>query len=153
MFGKIKRWMYRGDRPNWSAQLLNKFWGAVHAAGFAPQNWVKLEVIGRKSRRVISFPIVIALFNGERYVVSMLGDDAQWVKNVRAANGKAYIHRQGRKEIQLEEVPVDQRAPILKAYLQQAPGARPHMPIDKDAPLAGFEAIAEQFPAFRVVSR
>lgn len=153
MFSTIKRWMYRDNHPNWIAQLLNNIWGRIHSAGLAPENWVSLEVTGRKSGKLIAFPIVIALHDGQSYAVSMLGDEAQWVKNVRAAGGKAYIQRQRRKEVQLDEIPVDQRAPILKAYLQQAPGARPHMPVDKDAPIAEFAAIAEQFPAFHVVSK
>ncbi len=57
----------------------------------------------------------------------------------------------GREEIYLEEVPADQRAPILKAYLQRAPGARPHVPVNKDAPIADFEKVAAAFPVFRVV--
>jgi hypothetical protein len=43
-----------------------------------------------------------------------------------------------------------QRAPILKAYLRIAPGARPHMAISKDAPISQFETIAAQYPVFRV---
>jgi hypothetical protein len=57
-----------------------------------------------------------------------------------------------REQVRLEEVPVDQRAPILKAYLKRAPGARPHLPVNKDAPLAEFEAVAAAYPVFRVVS-
>ena len=81
----------------------------------------------------------------------MLGDKAQWVLNLRAAQGKAVIHAGKRTPVILEEVPVEQRAPILKAYLQIAPGARPHIPVDKDAPLTDFAAVAADFPAFRIV--
>ena len=150
MYQKIKRWMYRGNRPNWITQLINKGWAAFHATGIIP-NWVTLEVIGRKSGKRITLPVAVATVNGERYLVSMLGDQAQWVLNVRAANGKAVIISGRRSDVQLEAVPVEQRAPILKAYLQVAPGARPHVPVDKDAPLAEFEAVAAKFPAFRVV--
>jgi deazaflavin-dependent oxidoreductase (nitroreductase family) len=113
---------------------------------------VTLEVAGRKSGRIFSLPVVLAVVDGERYLVSMLGDDVQWVNNVRAAGGMAVLRSGGREEIQLEEVPVNQRAPILKAYLQRAPGARPHVPVNKDAALAEFEQIAPAFPVFRVVS-
>jgi hypothetical protein len=41
----------------------------------------------------------------------------------------------------------------LKAYLKRAPGARPNLPVDKNAPLSEFEKISAQFPVFRVVSR
>lgn len=40
---------------------------------------------------------------------------------------------------------------MLKAYLKQAPGARPHLTVHKDAPLSEFEQVAAQFPVFRVV--
>jgi hypothetical protein len=52
--------------------------------------------------------------------------------------------------VQLDELPVARRAPVLKAYLRIAPGARPHIPVDKDASLEEFAAIAAQFPVFRV---
>lgn len=58
--------------------------------------------------------------------------------------------RRGREEVHLEEIPAEQRAPILKAYLQCAPGARPHIPVNKDAPLAEFAKVAAAYPVFRV---
>jgi hypothetical protein len=36
------------------------------------------------------------------------------------------------------------------AYLRLAPGARPHIPISKDAPVAKFEKIAAEYPVFRM---
>ncbi len=58
-----------------------------------------------------------------------------------------------REEVRLEEVPATQRAPVLKAYLQPAPGARPHLSMREDAPLSEFEQVAAPFPVFRVVPR
>ncbi len=148
----FKRWLYHGDHPNRIARGLNAFWRAFHSSGLIP-NWVTLEVTGRKSGRTIALPVAVANVNGQRYLVSMLGDGAQWVLNVRAAQGKAVIHAGKRTPVILEEVPVEQRAPILKAYLKVAPGARPHIPVDKDAPLEAFEAVAADYPAFRIVSQ
>ena len=37
-------------------------------------------------------------------------------------------------------------------YLQRAPGARAHLPVHKDAPLAAFAQVAGQIPVFRVVT-
>lgn len=95
----------------------------------------------------------MAIVDGQRYLVSMLGENVDWVRNVRAAAGKAVLWSGGREEIRLEEVPADQRAPVLKAYLKRAPGARPHLPIHKDAPLSEFEQVSPQFPVFRVVPK
>ncbi|MFB4320600.1 hypothetical protein [Actinomadura sp. 21ATH] len=42
--------------------------------------------------------------------------------------------------------------PILRRYLQCAPGARPHVPVDVRAPLEEFERIAEHTPVFRITA-
>jgi len=72
--------------------------------------------------------VVIADYEGERYLVSMLGKEANWVRNVQAAGGMAVLRHGGRKAVRLEEVPVDARSAILRRYLAVAPGARPHIP-------------------------
>jgi len=151
--GTLRRWLYRGQRPNWLARMLNRATVALASSGLgATSGLVTLEVTGRTSGRSVSLPVVIAVIDGQRYLVSMLGDNVQWVKNVRAAGGKAVIHSRGREEVRLEEVPVDQRAPILKAYLRRAPGARSHIPVSPDAPLAEFEKIAGAYPVFCLTS-
>jgi deazaflavin-dependent oxidoreductase (nitroreductase family) len=147
-----KQWLYRGQRPNWIARMLNRPWALLASWGVTSNYLVNLEVTGRKSGRTVSLPVAVAVVDGQRYLVSMLGEHVQWVHNVRAAGGRAVLKSGGREEVHLEEVPADQRAPILKAYLQRAPGARPHVPVNKDAPLAEFEQVAPAFPAFRVVS-
>ena len=147
------RWLYRGQRPNWIARILNRaLSAAVASSGVASNYLVTLEVTGRKSGRTVSQPMVLAVVDGQRYLVSMLGDNVQWVHNVRAAGGRAVIRSGGREEIHLEEVPVDQRAPILRVYLQRAPGARPHVPVNKDAAVTEFQKVAAAFPVFRIAA-
>jgi hypothetical protein len=116
--------------------------------GIAPNYFVTLEVVGRKSGKIVSFPLVLVVIKGERYLVSMLGDNTNWVRNVRAAGGKATLRHGVTEKVHLQEIAVEQRAPIIKAYLKVAPGARPHIPVGKDAPLEAFEQIAAQFPVF-----
>lgn len=148
----FSRWLYRGQRPNCIARALNRATAAVASAGVASNYLVTLEVTGRKSGRIASLPLVMVVVDEQRYLVSMLGDNVQWVHNVRAAGGRAVLRSGGREQIQLEEVPTSQRAPILRAYLRRAPGARPHVPVNKDAALAEFEKIAAAFPIFRLAS-
>ena len=95
----------------------------------------------------------MVVVGGERYLVSMLGQNANWVRNVRAAGGDAVLRHGRREEVRLEELVVDRRAPVLKTYLKRAPNARVHLPVPKDAPLAEFERLALRFPVFRVVLR
>jgi deazaflavin-dependent oxidoreductase (nitroreductase family) len=150
--GDFKRWLYRGQRPNGLARVLNRAWAALGAWGIAANYVVTLEVKGRQSGRPISLPLVLAVVEGQRYLVSMLGENVAWVRNVRAAGGKAVLRHGRREEVRLEEVPADQRATLLKAYLERAPGARPHVPVDKDAPLSEFEKTAATIPVFRVLN-
>ena len=110
------------------------------------------QVRGRRSGRGISFPVVIADYEGERYLVSMLGEDSNWVRNVRAAGGWAVLRHGRREAVLLEEVSAGTRAPILRRYLALAPGARPHIPIDRHAPLEAFERIAPEVPVFRITA-
>jgi deazaflavin-dependent oxidoreductase (nitroreductase family) len=144
------RWLYRGQRPNWIARILNRATAAVASSGVASNYLVTLEVTGRKSGRPFSLPVILAVVDGQRYLVSMLGENVQWIHNVRAAGGRAVLRSGGREEVQLEEVPTNQRAPILRAYLQRAPGARPHVPVNKDAALAEFQKITAAFLVFRL---
>jgi deazaflavin-dependent oxidoreductase (nitroreductase family) len=113
-----------------------------------------LEVRGRRTGRARSFPVMLADYEGESYVVPMLGERSNWVANVRAANGRAVLHHGGDEVIRLEEVDERDRAPILKRYLEIAPAARPHIPVDKDASLGELERITGRYPVFciRVIS-
>lgn len=143
-------WMYRGGHPNWWARLLNGIGARQFAVGLGLRNWVTLEVRGRRSGRVISFPMVVADYAGERYLVSMLGANVNWVRNLRAADGRAVIRRGRGRSVRLVEIEPSLRAPILRRYLALAPGARPHVPVDWRAPLEEFAAVADQFPVFRI---
>ncbi len=148
----LHRWMYRGGRPNRLALVLNRISAVLHSSGIFPDYFVTLEVVGRKSGKTVSFPLAMTVVNGERYLVSMLGEGTNWVRNVRAAGGKARLVHGITEQVLLQEVEVHQRAPILKAYLKLAPGARPHIPVDKAAPIAEFEKIAPDYPVFRLVA-
>src|SRR5215475_10594856 len=110
---KVATWLYRGSRPNRVAAVLNRGWAAIHALGVAPNYLVTLEVRGRRSGRRISLPLVMVVIDGERYLVSMLGAEVDWVRNVKAASGQAILRHGRREEVKLEEVPNDRRARVL----------------------------------------
>ncbi|MGD1033754.1 MAG: nitroreductase/quinone reductase family protein [Candidatus Dormibacteria bacterium] len=147
--GHLRR-LYRGARPSAVARCENRLSALLFGAGIGPRRAAALEVVGRRSGRLLAVPVVVADWHGERYLVSMLGERASWVGNVRAAHGRAVLHRGGREAVVLEEVPVDERPPILRRYLALAPGARPHVPVDRRASLEEFEPVAAQVPVFRI---
>ena len=111
----VKRWMYRGDRPGRLARILNRLSALQFSAGvLSPTRATTLEVRGRKTGRLITFPVVLADYEGERYLVAMLGNEANWVKNVRATGGRASLRRGSREDVTLIEVAIDDRPPILR---------------------------------------
>jgi deazaflavin-dependent oxidoreductase (nitroreductase family) len=116
-----RRWLYRGKHPHKVALLLNAAQAQLAARGIGPRRVVVLEVIGRRTGKPIRFPVVVADYHGERYLVSMFGDTANWVRNVRAAGGKAVLRHGSREVVRLLDVPPAERAPILRRYLECAP--------------------------------
>ena len=119
--------------------------------GLTPRRWVTLEVTGRRSGRVTRFPLGMADWDGQWYLVSMLGESSNWVQNVRAADGRATLRRRRAVTCQLAEVPVAERPAIIRRYLEKVPGARPHIPVSPGAPLPDFEAVASRYSVFRVI--
>ncbi len=144
------RGMYPAGRADHRARRLARIWAVVFALGLFPRRWVTLEVPGRKAGRLTRFPLGMAEADGCWYLVPMLGEQSNWVQNARAAGGLVTIRRGRAVAVRLAEVPVSERAPILKRYLSQVPGARPHIPVSKDAAIPEFEAIASRYPVFRV---
>ncbi len=142
---------YPGGRPRAFTRRLNSAQAWLSARGVGPSFVVTLETRGRRTGKILNVVLVAAELGGERYLVSMLGDNVDWVRNARAAGGDAVLHHGGAEHIRLEEVAVSERAPILKAYLQRAPGARPHFDIGPDASLDEFAQVASRYPVFRIV--
>jgi hypothetical protein len=123
--------------------------GFVFGAGLGPKQAASIEVRGRKTGRKISFPIVVVDYQGERYLVAMMGDKTNWVRNLRADN-HAVLQRGRRENVSVVEDFSGNRAAILRRYLELAAGARPFFPITSRAPLGDFERIVDEYPVFRV---
>ena len=141
---------YRNGRPTRLGKVTNRAMGRYAALGIPAFRMVTLEVPGRKSGRPTATVLVVAHHEGGEYLISMLGTQADWVRNVRAAGDRAVIRHGKSRPVRLLDVPAPERAPILQAYLHVAPGARPHFPIGPDAPLDEFELIAAEYPVFRI---
>lgn len=144
------RYFYRDWRPTWFGRLWNGAYAWLSGLGLTPEILITLQVKSRRDGRLGSTILVGAAHEGRRYVVSMLGEGSEWVKNVRAVAGAAFIKRGWSRPVMLSEVPPAKRAPILKAWAQVATSGRKHLPVPHDAPLAAFDAIAADYPVFRI---
>jgi hypothetical protein len=96
--------MYVGNRANPTARRLARFWAGVIVLGLLPKRWVVLEVVGRRSGRIVRFPLGMADSKGQWYLVPMLGEQCNWVRNVRAAGGRATLRRRRAIPCRLVEV-------------------------------------------------
>lgn len=138
------------QRPGTMTNLSNKLAGWVAAMGFGPKKTVVLEVKGRKSGQVRAAVVNIVDYDGEMYLVAPRGN-TEWSRNARAA-GEATIRRGKREQVRLEEVPVEQRAPIIQQYLSEnAMVTKAHFGIDPQAPIEEFQRIAPDHPTFRII--
>ena len=146
----LMRLFYRNWRPTRLGRWVNRLMCWWSGLGLPPRFQAALEVQGRKSSRRRSNPVVITTVEGKRYLVSMLGPESDWVKNVEAAHGDAVIRQGRRRSVHLVAVPPEQRAPILREYVRIAPSGRQHFPLPVGAPLSNFEQIAGSYPVYRI---
>jgi len=138
-------------RPSKPVQWMNGFMSWLASKGIGPSRMITLEVKGRRSGHVRSTVVNVVEYEGEQYLVSPRGE-SEWVRNVRAAGGEAVIRHGGRQKVKLLEIIAAERAPIIKKYLKENTlSTKAHFGIEPDAPLEGFQRIAERHPVFRII--
>jgi len=112
-----------------------------------------LTVRGRRTGTPQSVPVNLLTLDGDRYLVAPRGN-TQWVRNVRAA-GEAKL-RVGRRveQVRLVEVPVGDRGPVLRVYLQRWGWevGRFVEGLSKRSTNAELAAAAPGMPVFRVTT-
>ena len=129
------------------------------SAGLAPRDAVTLQVRGRTSGKARRVPILRTRHEGEDYLVALAGE-SQWVRNVRAAHGRAIIRRRGARSVHLQELAPAERPDIIAEYLRagrrrsgpeaSAQQARFYFGLDSDPSIEDIRAIAANYPVFRV---
>ena len=138
-------------KPSGLVKLMNGFFGRLASIGLMPKDTVLLQVKGRRSGQTRSVAVTWIEHEGQRYLVAPRGN-TEWVRNANAAGGEAILKHRKSQPVRLEEVPVEQRAPIIKSYLKKtAMVTKREFGIEPDAPIEEFEKIAPRHPVFRVV--
>lgn len=126
----------------------------ITALGITPRS-VTLEVRGRRSGRPILLSISPARLGGKRYLVSLAGERG-WVKNVRAAEGHAFLVHGHRRPVRLTEVPVEERGPILLAWVgerafSRSPRRAARLYFGLETPtLEDMRRLAPNYPVFAI---
>jgi hypothetical protein len=139
--------------PFW-LPLVNRVVMALQRLGFVVGTMHVLTIPGRQSGIPRSTPVSLLAVDGQRYIVAGL-DDADWVLNARAMR-RGILHR-GRTEehVALSELPVTERAPILRQFPRLIPHGVPFFTrlYGVTADPEQFAALAERCPVFRVETR
>ena len=142
---RLPRWLKPANRVIIALQRLGLAIGTMHV----------LSVPGRTSGRLRSTPVSPLTVNGQRYIIAGLAG-ADWVKNARAAGWGILARGRKKERIVLIELPVEQRAPILRAFPREVPHGVQFFQrlygLSKD-PAAlpdAFATLASQCPVFRI---
>ena len=134
--------------PHWLKWInpINRF---LLKRGIGPPPQHLLTTSGRKSGKARTTPVAVVAFEGERYLVAGFGG-SDWVKNARAA-GHGQLQR-GRtlESVALVEVPLEQRAPILRLFAHKIRGGQAFLTVSPNAPHSAFVEAAPQHPIFRL---
>jgi len=137
-------------KPSGAVKLMNSFIGRLASFGLIPGGTAQLQVKGRKSGRTRTNAVTLVEHEGQRYLVAPRGN-TEWVRNVQAAGGQAVLKHGKSENVRLEEIPAEQRAPVIKPYLNKtAMATKGEFGIDPGAPLEEFEKIADRHPVFRI---
>lgn len=117
---------------------------------------VTLEVPGRKTGKPIRVSLSRTDYAGNHYFVS-LGGEVAWVKNVRAAGGKAVMISGKRIPVHLKEIPLEGQAPVLLAYVQKrafthsgAQASRHFFGLGSKPTLDDMQKIAGRYIVFKI---
>jgi hypothetical protein len=142
-----------GELPSW-LKGVNRVIIALQRLGFVVGSMHVLAVPGRQSGVLRSTPVSLLTLDDRRYIVAGL-DNADWVLNARAA-GRGLLHR-GRTEehVSLIELPVADRAPILREFPRLIPQGVPFFTrlYGVTADPEAFARLAAHCPVFRVERR
>ena len=133
-------------------RLGNKLIAPLARLGLGGKRAHLLTVVGRKTGRRYTTPVMLVFQDGQRWLVSPYGERS-WVKNARAAGSVELTRALRTERVRIEEVDAQTAAPILREYLRKTPITKPFFDAGKDSPLEAFAAEASRHPVFRIASQ
>jgi hypothetical protein len=143
--GRLPGWLKTANRLMLVLQHLGLPTGTIHL----------LTLAGRSSGFMRITPVSLLTVGGARYIVSATSD-ADWVKNARAAGWGILDRGRRQQRVTLSELPVEERASILREFPRLVPGGVGFfrrfytLPHDRGALPAAFADLAESATVFLV---
>ncbi|WP_084531700.1 nitroreductase/quinone reductase family protein [Nocardia miyunensis] len=141
------------DRYRRMTNTINRLITGLQRVGIAFGPMQLLTVTGRRSGRLLTFPIAVNELDGGRYIFQAF-PKAAWVANVRAAETVTLTRGRRSTTARLVELPVDQRGPVLRNLVAASPasvGSRfVTTGLADEATPEGVAAAADRIAVFRV---
>ncbi len=143
-----------GQMPRW-LKPLNRLVVVGQRRGVVIGTMRLLSVPGRISGAMQTTPVSPFVVEGRRYVVAGLAD-ADWVKNARKAGRGIVGCGRNTERVTLIELPVEERAAVLRAFPKQVPYGVGFfrrlydLPGESDQLPDAFAALAPYCPVFRL---
>jgi deazaflavin-dependent oxidoreductase (nitroreductase family) len=143
----------RFDQPSSIERAFNKLFGVLVGLGLGlPHNYV-LHTRGRRSGRSYATPVNVLTLDGKRYLVAGRGY-TQWVRNALASGTVSLTKGRRSEELNLREVPDDEKPEILKAYLDRFQlTVQRYFPIPAGSPAETFRPLVERYPVFELMPK
>lgn len=136
--------------PRW-LKVANPVIVALQRRGVVIGTMRLLSVPGRKSGELRTTPVSPLTVDGERYIIAGL-EKADWVKNARVARWGILARGREQERVNLVELPVRERAPVLREFPRKVPRGIGYF--RRLYGISGtpeeFEALADQCPVLRV---
>jgi deazaflavin-dependent oxidoreductase (nitroreductase family) len=143
-------------KPGWfTTHVFNAVVAGATRLGLSVWGSRVLEVKGRKSGAPRQTPVNLLTFEHATYLVAPRGE-TQWVRNVRAADGRLdLLLGRSRKGYVATELRDDEKVPVLRAYLARWKAEVGVFfdgvgPTSTDAEIA---AIAPRYPVFAIAEQ
>ncbi|MCU1456866.1 MAG: hypothetical protein JWL73_958 [Actinomycetia bacterium] len=107
-------------KPGWfTRNVFNRIVQGLTRLGISIWGSRVLEVRGRMSGEPRRVPVNLLAFDGNEYLVSARGE-GQWVRNVRAADGRLdLLVGRRRQPITARELGDSEKVPVLREYLRR----------------------------------
>jgi len=139
-------------RPTGIDTIFNGLVGCFTKIGLPLAGSRVLSVRGRTSGEWRSTPVNPLRLGGRRYLVSPRGH-SQWVRNIRVSGEGRLATGRRTESFQVEELPDEDKPPILRAYLKAWAWevGRFFDNVDATSSDDRLHEIAPDFPVFRII--
>jgi deazaflavin-dependent oxidoreductase (nitroreductase family) len=132
-----------------SRKIIDRIFQWLIVRDRAPEHYYLLTVPGCKTGLPRTRPVALVEEGAQRWLVSPYGT-VNWVLNARAAGQVTITRGEYQESFLITELPVKERALVLKQYITMFPITRPYFDAKPTDPVEAFIPEAQWRPVFQL---